>query len=514
MIMMSRLFLLLICAFVFVTPQAGATALDDPAARMASSGGVAGGSGSLAPVENEVDAGEVTIGATAQVVMRFRNESSKEVKITAINLYPSSTVTSEVALDECSKSPLPSGAECAVVVAVKGLQIGNWRVEMLVRHDGRTRIVTSSMKGTVEQGEEGSDRLLGDIEAIPNEVDFGSIKSSTPIVRSVILRNITSDELTIKNVGVQAGAKAGYTMTSDCDKLTAGQACAATITWAPTQKGQAQGVLLVEHSGASKVASVDLKGEFDPEEVEKAKIFPEAVPGLGLLISSQEQMDFGSVAGEASITVSLVNVGDAEMQLGNIDLGGTDNGLTVGRSGCRPGMTLQPIEACPLTLTWTPVREGAIVDDVKIAHDGARGVLVIPVRGDSSRAVSKDSKAVVVDQSFNPAAKPIAEKSSALEGFVITSHSPRRAIINGPGGTRVINQGQQVVLGGVQWIVDITSTGVDFMSGKDRVRLLFDRSLSTINRSGAQSGSTGATGATGSSTPTGTTAPAAPTTTP
>ena len=484
----NSLFTVCLCLSILSPVTAAfATALDDPGSRVAS--GTAGSG--LVPVEEEIDAGEVTIGATAQVVMRFRNEGTKDVKIAQIDLYPSSTVSAALSLDECLKAPLVPGAECAVVVTLKGLKSGNWRVEALVRHDGKTRITTSSMKGTVQAGDTANDKLLSDVETIPDEVDFGSLTSGRPLVKSVILRNVTSEPLEITNVSVSPESS-GYTMKSDCAKLDPGGACAVAITWAPSSRGQADGVLLVEHTGSTRVASVELIGEYDPEEVEAANLFPQAVAGKGLLVASQEELDFGTVNGEASITVSLVNVGDSDLSVGKIELGGVENGLRVSNSGCNEGVVLKPVEACPLTLTWAAVREGSIIDDVQVHHDGARGVLVLPVRGSASAAVNRDTKSIVVESTVpgKVTEKPV-DKSQALEGFVISSHSGKRAIINGPGGSRVISHNQQIVLGGIQWLVSITPEGVDFTSGRDRVRLLFDRSLSSINRTASQSGGAG-----------------------
>ncbi len=464
-----------------------ASALDDPGSR--TSGTAAGG---LTPVVAEIDAGEVTVGASAQVVMRFRNDGSKDIKISKMDLYPSSTVSASVAIDECSKSPLAPGAECAIIVNVKGLKTGNWRVETLVRHDAKSRITTAAMKGTVQSGENATDSLLSDVETIPSDIDFGTLNSGRPLVKSVILRNVTSESLEITNISVSPESS-GYSLNSECSKLGPGEACAASVTWAPSAKGQADGIMLIQHTGSTKVASVQLKGSYDPEQVEKADMFPQSVTGKGLMVSSEEALDFGTISNEASMTVSLVNVGDAEMTIKKIQLGGVENGLKISSQGCKPGTVLSPVEACPLTLTWSAVREGSMIDDVQIAHDGARGILVIPVRGTASAAVNKDTKAVVVQTTSagkeieGPVELKPAEKSQALEGFIITSHSGDRAIINGPGGSRVVSKGQQITLGGVRWVVDITNQGVDFVSGSDRIRLLFDRSLSSVNRTATQS---------------------------
>lgn len=475
-----------------------ASALSDPGARNAGPAGTGG----LVPVVAKIDAGDVTIGSTSQVVVRFRNDSSKETVVGQISLYPSSTVSASITLNECGREPLPAGAECATVVSVKGLKTGNWRVEMLLRHDGKTKIVTAALEGTVDEGEQGADKLLSDVETIPDELDFGSLSSSRPIVKSVVLRNVTSDPIDVTDVLIQAAPQSGYSLSSDCAKLEVGQACIATVTWSPTAVGQAEGVLQVRHDGPTRVASVELKGKYDPKAVEKAKIFPDAVPGLGLLVSSAETVEFGTAVGnESSVTVSLVNVGDMDMTLNGIMLGEMDNGLSIAQTGCKRGTVLAPIEACPLTINWTPAKTGAIIDDVRIAHDGARGVLVIPVRGSATGVVNKDTKAVVIKEGQEP--PRVVNKGQALDGFVVTSHSNKKAIINGPGGSRVISDGQLITLGGLQWSVVITDAGIEFISGPDRVRLGFDRSLSSVNRTGAVStgGSSSSSSATTTSTP-------------
>lgn len=481
-------------------------ALGDPVDRSASKVGSMG----LVAVVTETKAGDITVGSTNQVVVKFRNDSGQELRVGSINLYPSSTVGAEVALNECmtAKDAMPVGSECAVVVSVRGLKVGNWRVEMLVRHDGKSRIVTAVMTGTVVAGEDQSDTLQSDIEMIPNEIDFGTLASSRPLVKSVILRNVTSQPINVNKVYVDASPQSGYALASDCKELKAGQACMSTITWSPLSAGKSDGVLVVEHDGPTRVASVNLIGSYDPKAAEKATIFPEPVPGAGLLVSSLEEISFGSITNEASMTVSLVNVGDEEMQIKDISLGSSDKGLAIADTGCKSHTVLQPVEACALTINWSPVRSGEIFEDVRISHDGARGVLVIPVRGSASAAVNRDTKAVVVSTDVKGAEpevviKPV-EKRQALEGFVITSHSNNKAIINGPGGSRVISDGQNIVLGGIEWKVSIVENGIEFVNANDKVRLLFDRSLSASSRTTSSSSSSTSSGTNSATTPTAT----------
>lgn len=482
----------------------------------------ASGSGAgLVPVEGQVDGGTIPIGATAQVVVRFRNEGGQPVQTGVIQLYPSSTVSATVASNQCNTSDLPTGAECAIALSVKGLQAGPWRAEMLMAHSGRTRLVTATVSGSVESTGDASDKLTSDVETIPDELDFGSLSSSQTLVEPVILRNITSVPIDISNMYIDSVDSAGYEMNTECKLLEAGQACIATISWSPKLQGRSSGVLIIKHNGPAGVSSVPLKGEYEPDEVNEAEVFPKAVPGRGLLVASQKAIDFGGeVATASAITVSLVNAGDTEVNISDIRMSGSDNGLSFKDQGCAPGTVLAPIEACPLTITWSPTRVGGVFDDIQVEHDGVRGILVLPIRGESSGTVSQDQKAIVLTETISgepltsgidpESAQSIDEQqqrasennsslanlpagannfSSLLDGYKITSFSPKRAIINGPGGSRLVHNSEETVIGGVPWFVVIQKNGIEFLHQKQRILLLFDRSLSSINRVQASSGS-------------------------
>ena len=488
--------------------------------------GVRGGTGSgLIPVENEIDGGTIAIGSTAQVVVLFRNEGGSPVNTGAINLYPSSNASATVTLNQCGQEPLAGGADCAIAISVKGLQAGPWRVAMLMRHDGRSRLVSTTLSGSIESSGDGQTQLISDLEAVPTELDYGDLSASRAQLRSVTLRNITSNPITIDNIYLKSESTTGLSLENECTTLQAGQACIVAVKWSPIQRGPASGVIVVKHSGPTGITTVDIKGEYTPETSEEAELFPDAVPGKGLMVSSLSEIDFGTEVNTISaITTSLVNSGDADLQITDISLSGAENGLEVETAGCNPGTILGPLDACPLTLSWGPVREGTLLDDIKIAHTGARGVLVLPIRGEALEAVSKDSQSIVLntspgftldpyvnaavqrdddrsagsleDEKPKPAqkSKPVpvsANKIKTLDGYSITSLAGDRAIISSPRGSRVIFDSEPLVIAGVTWVPRVQYSGVEFRSGEDQVLMLFDRSLSSFNTSGSQSNSGG-----------------------
>lgn len=496
--------------------------------------GVRGGTGSgIIPVEEEIDGGTIAIGSTAQIVVLFRNEGGGPVNTGAINLYPSSNTTASVTLNQCGQEPLAGGADCAIAISVKGLQAGPWRVAMLMRHDGRSRLVSTVLSGNVEAGAEGQNQLISDLEAVPNELDYGTLSASRAQLKSVTLRNITSNNIEIEDIFMRSEDSAGLSLDHECTTLEAGEACIVAVKWSPLQRGPSSGVIVAKHSGPTGITTVDITGEYNPQASQAAEVFPEAVPGKGLMVSSLAEIDFGEdIDTISAITTSLVNTGDTALQIQEIGLSGSENGLEIETSGCSEGTVLEPLDACPLTLSWGPVREGNLLDDVKIRHSGARGVLVLPVRGDAIQAVSKDSQSIVLNTSpgfaldpyvnatvdervqerngfegqmfeenaqpeeQEPKPKPAPQQPSAnkiktLDGYSITSLAGDRAIISSPRGSRVIFDREPLVIAGVTWVPRIQYSGVEFQSGEDQVLMLFDRSLSSFNTSTSQSGNNG-----------------------
>lgn len=584
------------------SPAFAQSAFEDPNV-VAADGKAA--TGDLVAVQSKVDGGGIALGSSSQVVMLFRNDSAKPITAGDINLYPSSNVSASVSQNQCSLTPLESGAVCAIALTVKGLQAGKYRIEMLIKHDGRSRLLTASANGDVESSGDTSQAIISDVEAVPSTLDFGTLDESHTMVRSVVLRNITSNPINIEDVRIEANDQSGFNLQSNCAKLETGQACLATISWAPQKKGAATGMLIVEHDGPTGVTSITLDGKYEPTTASAAEVFPEAVPGKGLMISTAEEVDFGSgITNNSSITVSLVNVGDQRLTIQDIRMANNENGISIARSGCRAGVVLDPVEACPLTLNWSPTREGAIVDDVQVRHNGARGILVLPVRGAAAKAINKDSKAIVLNQGsylggipsllttdmldeddlfdVEPPPKPTSSRSSTkkqdkktateeklpadeesaasdstgasadgvgkmggesssgsdsaavdpdapyspsaassrdggftgrgsesaprqaaprqatkasdvqgiLDSFAVTSLAPSRAIITGPGGSRVVFDGEEAIIGGVLWTVGVKNSAVEFGNGNQKVLMLFDKSLSSVNRNGGESGST------------------------
>ena len=524
------LFAVLLTSFSLLRPGeafAQFNAFKDPSAG-STAGAVSGPD--LKAVNDKIEGGKVTVGATAYVVAMFKNSGTSPVKVSGINLYPSSTVSAQVNLNKCADAPLPPDAQCAVTVAVTGLQIGSWRVEILLDHDGRTRLATAAMTGSVEgSGTQESEQVRSDIEAVPQELDFGSATGGIPMVKSILLRNRTSDKVNMTGIQIDTPTQSGFAYKTECpQQLAPSESCVIAVTWTPVTKGVSQAVLTVTHSAKSGLTKVDIKGSFDPTAATSAPIYPAAGSDTGVLVSDKDKVDFGTgIKSVSAITVSLVNLGSADLTLKSVGLAGSDNGLSVARSGCRAGTVLKPVEACALTVNWVPSREGAVIDDLQIMHTGARGVLILPIRGTADAAASRESLAVRQPSLDMQGGSDISAKTGkngghdgirseppaltpVLDGYAVTAHSPSKAVINGPIGSLVVRDGEDVVISGVKWTVTIVSTGVILSSDDDEILLVFDKSLRPATPVATTTSSSSSTAASTTST----TAPATTAVTP
>lgn len=502
----------------FISPIAfSQSAFDDPAERNKK----VNTNGDLKPTEKKINAGSVSLGSEAQVVVLFKNESAEPITSGDLNLYPSSNVSATINSNECIENPLAPDAVCAIALSVQGLQPGNFRIELLMRHNGRANLVTSAISGSVAAvNEEKADISTRDLEVLPKKIDFGTLKESRAMTSSVVLRNVTSRKLKIADIAISSGALSGYSYQTQCEEIVSGAACAIVVTWSPKQTGPSTGVLSIRHNGPTGLVTIPLKGNYQPAVATEVTIFPEAIPGKGLLTSSQTAVNFGNgIQSESSITLSLVNVGDSPLKFKKIGLSNDDNGIAITSSGCRPGTVLDPVEACPLTLVWRPVGEGAIIDDLQIIHDGARGVLVLPVRGKSKASDdANETENVLIEDDFFDALPAISDQDiedevpeeeeeeeekvtggldidiltkpgttvvTTFQGYRVTSLGPDKAIISGPQGTRVVFEGGDILIGGISWVISVVSNAVEFNSDKgQKVVLLFDRSLSFGNNVG------------------------------
>lgn len=422
---------------------------------------------------------------------------------------------------QCPETLTPEES-CNIVVTWTPTTAGLAQGVLTVQHGGKNGVASAEIKGTYRPTAEDKQGKNGQVELTPPQLDFSTSPGGIAVVRSAVLTNNTDAGITIKGVSLDVPDRSGFSYKSECSgALEPGQACNILVTWTPTSRGTAQGILTIQHTGKVGMNSLEVKGTLQQASSKNASVYPDHEPERGLLVSDRDKIDFGgNIKQEAAITSTLVNDGDSPLTLKTIKLAGVDKSLSVSDSGCVPELTLQPGEACPLTVSWKPDHEGAVLDSLQVKHTGARGVLVIPVSGAADKTAGDDRRvgglgvgatAIHLPATAGaavPAGDPAAAASNTTSkgsgksvasmfggsagssgidmkdmfgGYTVTSHSSTRAVINGPNGGQVVRDGEDLIISGVKCTVTITHTGVVLSSGKDNVMLPFDASLRLLD---------------------------------
>ena len=100
------------------------------------------------------------------------------------------------------------------VVTIQGDSPGEYRVGMLLNHDARSKLSTAAITGVVGGASRGGAEAGTTIESLPNEIDFGTLNSRSPLVRSIVLRNPTSQNINIYSVDLVAPDSSGFEVTA------------------------------------------------------------------------------------------------------------------------------------------------------------------------------------------------------------------------------------------------------------------------------------------------------------
>ena len=371
----SSIALLLVLLFTAAPTEAQYNAFKDPSAS-----GIAAslaGAPDFKAVSEAIQGGKIAVGATSFVVILFKNQGSALVTVGKVSLYPSSNVSAEVALNQCADAPLASEAQCAITVSVKGLVPGSWRVDALIDHDGRSRLATASMRSEVEPGTTQKDETKGDVGIFPVGLDFGTSPGGIAQVRPVTLKNLTASSVKIKSITLDGPDKSGFSYKSQCpESLQPEESCNVIVTWQPTSKGLAQGVLVVQHSGKSGMVQEEIKGVLQPPPAEAV-----AKEESGSIELSPAVLDFGTSAGgialKRSVVLSNHSAEDAEIWDVGMDI--PDQSGFSYDAQCPE--TLRPGESCNVVVTWQPTSKGLAQGVLTVQHSGKSGMVQTEVKG-------------------------------------------------------------------------------------------------------------------------------------
>ncbi len=286
--------------------------------------------GKLTITPSGLDFGQVIVDTTsASQAIHLANEGGTDITLGSPAL---SNIAFTLTSDECG-STLQAGATCTVQLAFRprqhGLASGTFS---LAWKD------TGTGGGTAQVGLSGSGVNPGSLTFAPNPVQFGP----------VVIGSSSSQTVSVTNSGDLAlplGApftSSGYSVANGCgSSLAAGSSCTIQVAFAPSGKGDVQGLLTVPASDGSGTWADPLDGT--------------GVPPGSIQASPGKLTYAGTVIGQTSApqTVTFSNPGGVSVPLNSVQSSSPEYAT---QSSC--GQSLDPGGACTVAVTFTPFARG------------------------------------------------------------------------------------------------------------------------------------------------------------
>ncbi len=227
--------------------------------------------------------------------------------------------------------------------------------------------------------------------AEPSSIDAGETLVNIARRVTVFFYNGFRTPIQINDLTLNAdGNVRSRVVTDDCKAvktLPMQDKCAIALEITPSSPGPWTVELLLNHSGAGRIARAEVNGSTLGKADEKSE-------GLAISKKIAAPLDFGSVAAnqeKAARTMLIENDSPMPLVISSIDLiASQQDGLSVRHNGCKEGDELKPGESCPITVIWEPSGKGNIATDLIVRHSGNLGFVVVPIRGAGTVTASKE----------------------------------------------------------------------------------------------------------------------------
>jgi hypothetical protein len=214
----------------------------------------------------------------------------------------------------------------------------------------------------------GTGILLPAVTLTPASLTFaGQRVGTTSAPQPVILTNSGDGTLNITSIATSGD----FAQTNNCGSaVQPGKNCTLSVTFTPTATGKRTGAISITDNAPGSPQTVSLTGTGTSGSRPVVNLTPASVPFLVL-----------RTVGTTSLpqTVTLTNVGGAELDVTGITLTGPDPGDFAQSNNCRP--TVASGASCLITVTFKPTAQGVRTASVSITDNAPGSPQTVPLSG-------------------------------------------------------------------------------------------------------------------------------------
>lgn len=303
---------------------------------------------------------------------------------------------------------MPVGASCTVLLAFTPTAIGTRSAQLTVVHNGAAGSSAVALTGVGT----GTSPVIA---LSPPALSFSQTVGTTSSDLRLLIGNTGTGalRLTALRLGGTQASEFAFAATGDCavgTQLAGGESCAVAVHFTPAGTGQRNATLTVEHNALGGSSTVALAG------------FGNATPQPGLMLDAN-RLDLGNQVASTPGTprvLTLVNNGQAALQLTSLALSGTQAGEFSLGGSCAVGTPVAAQGSCTVSVTLTPADLGTRTATLQIASNAPSGAASVVVTGNGVNA-----------------AAPAVRLSPAALGFgtvgIGATSAPRTAVLTNAG---------------------------------------------------------------------------------
>ena len=309
------------------------------------------------------DFGYVNVGNMEQVLITITNQSSSSIEISKIG-DADVLAAPFAASDDCVVAAIAPGNTCTITVTFMPTLVGYYQ-------DSFDITFNSPSVPNVSVSVDGTSILEPRISSLPeSSLDFDYIYPGQSRTRSIIIKNVGSQQLSINDVSIDS--LTDYSQVNDCLSLDYNKdTCEIEVTFSPDSLGTKTATLTINGNDPLSPYMITLTGISSDTTVPDISVEPEYDFG---------DLQFGQ---ERTETIDIKNIGTTVLDLSSVDFGGDDVSEFYGSNNC--GLSLAVNESCSLFVTFRPLSIGNKSATLTVnSNDPDNPSFVVLLRGTSS----------------------------------------------------------------------------------------------------------------------------------
>jgi len=200
----------------------------------------------------------------------------------------------------------------------------------------------------------------------PPDLAFGTVDTGDVSTRTLYIMNEGVLDLHVSDVRLTGGEASEFSLEHSCGVIPPEGSCAVLVTFAPVTLGK-------------KLTTLEIASN-DPDTPEATVLITGRAP-YPVIITEPDKLAFDPVeTGEiGTLSLEILNVGDADLELDMFQVKGSDPDEYSVRSTCS---VIPPSESCQIDVDFSPSSQGSKIAELYIySNDPERPWIIVPLSG-------------------------------------------------------------------------------------------------------------------------------------